>query len=97
VEINRELSENQLFLLNLKNEKARLTSIFDVRVEETERNFKLDVAKFEEEIQRMFKNHTNLTKILERKVDEIKFSQEELAFSLSQIEERVQGMQEALG
>jgi hypothetical protein len=35
VEINRELSENQLFLLNLKNEKARLSSIFDVRVEET--------------------------------------------------------------
>lgn len=32
VEINRELSENQLTLLNLKNERARLTSIFEVRV-----------------------------------------------------------------
>jgi hypothetical protein len=68
-----------------------------VRVEETERNFQLDVAKFEEELQRTFKNHTNLTKILERKVEEIRFSQEELALSLSLIEERVQGMTEALG
>lgn len=44
-------------------------------MEETERNFKLDVAKFEEDVHRTFKNHTNLTKILERKVEEIKFSQ----------------------
>jgi hypothetical protein len=45
----------------------------------------------------MFKNHTNLTKILERKVDEIKLSQEELALSLMRIEDKVQSMQEALG
>ncbi len=58
------MSENQLFLLNLNNERKRLESIFEVRVEETERNFKLDVAKFEEDVNRTFKNHINLTKIL---------------------------------
>ena len=55
------------------------------------------MSKFEEEVQRMFKNHTNLTKLLERKVEEIKMSQEELAMSLAQIEDRVQVMHEALG
>ena len=46
VEINHDLSENQLTVLNLKNERARLSSILDVRIDETERNFKMDVARF---------------------------------------------------
>lgn len=46
----------------------------------------MDVSKFEEEVKRTFKNHNNLTKMLEKKVEEIRFSQEELAISLAQID-----------
>ena len=56
-------------MLNLKNERARLSSILDVRIDETERNFKMDVARFEEEINRCFNNHKNTTRMLDHKVD----------------------------
>jgi hypothetical protein len=55
------------------------------------------VERFEEELQHAFKNQNNLTKMMERKVEEIKYSQEELANSLAHIEEKVRDMQEMLG
>ena len=55
------------------------------------------MSKFEEELHRAFNNHNNLMKMMEKKVDELQVSQEELGSSLTRIDEKVKEMQEMLG
>ena len=87
--MNREISDNALLILSLKNESAKLKNMFDAKFEEIQRNIKIDVEKFEEDIQRNYKNHNNSRKLLERKVGDIESSQLELAESLFEIERKV--------
>lgn len=87
--MNREISDNALLILSLKNESAKLKNMFDGKFEEIQRNIKIDVEKFEEDIQRNYKNHNNSRKLLERKVGDIESSQLELAESLFEIERKV--------
>lgn len=82
LKMNQDISDNALLILNLKNESAKLKTLFDAKYEEVQRNIKLDVEKFEEEIQRNYKNHNNSRKLLERKVGDIESSQMELAENL---------------
>lgn len=79
LKINKEISDNSLIILSLKNEMAKLHNMFDTRYDEIQRNTTIDVEKFEEEIQRSYKNHNNSRKLLEKKVKDIEGSQMELA------------------
>lgn len=65
-------------MLKLRNESAKLKDMFDNKYQEIERNIKIDVEKFEEQILRNYKNHNNSRKLLERKVKDIEDSQVEL-------------------
>jgi hypothetical protein len=62
-------------MLNLRNESAKLKDLFDNRYQEIERNIKIDVEKFEEQILINYKNHNNSRKLLEKKVRDIAESQ----------------------
>lgn len=95
--MNQEISDNALVILSLKNESAKLKTIFDAKFDEIQRNIKLDVEKFEEQIQRNYKNHTNSRKLLERKVGDVENSQQQLAEDLFQIEQKVRLLEESLG
>ena len=97
LQINKELSENSLVILHLKNESAKLKDMFDNRYAEIERNIKIDVEKFEEEIERNYKNHNNSRKLLEKKVKDIENSQIQLAENLYDIEQKVKVLEESLG
>ena len=80
--MNQDISDNALIILSLKNSSAKLKNMFDGKFEEIQRNIKIDVEKFEEDIQRNYKNHNNSRKLLERKVGDIESSQLELAENL---------------
>lgn len=55
------------------------------------------MEKFEEEIERNYKNHNNSRKLLEKKVKDIENSQSELAENLFEIEEKIKVLEEAIG
>ena len=43
LKVNRDISDNALIILNLKNESAKLKGMFEAKFEEVQRNIKLDV------------------------------------------------------
>ena len=91
------MSENSLVILHLRNENSKLRDLFTNKEAEIERNIKIDVEKFEEEIERNYKNHNNSRKLLEKKVKDIESSQSELAENLFEIEEKIKVLEEAIG
>ncbi len=66
-------------------------------MEETGRNFDVDIEKFHQDINRIFKVHNNSNKLVVKKLKQIEEEQSNLQKDLKQMEERVQSMETLFG